>query len=646
MPMKLFEPARIGPLELKNRLVMTAMSTRLAGPRGEVTDRLTEYYAVRAAGGVGMVTVEEASIHPQLPHVPNALGVYGNHLLPGLRNLTGRIHDAGARASLQIGLYFRQAVNGFPRFAASADAPDCGSGCMQLTPDEIRYITGLYTDAAIRSREAGFDAVEIHACHGCILAEFLSPYWNRRTDGYGGDRSGRFRFALEILEGVRRGLGSGYPVIYRISGSEFHPGGFTPEDGIALSCALERGGVTAINVSGGLGHINHISIPPSDVPRGILLPLARGIKSAVKVPVICGNSLTPEMAQQAVSEGMTDLVGLGRPLIADPEWPLKVREGRPREIRACIRCNQGCFGGLRDLKTPGLTCLYNPSAGRELERAVHPAAVKRKVAVIGGGPAGCEAARVARLRGHDVLLIEKEGRLGGQFNLAALPPKKDEFTGLAEFYANELPRLGVEVRLNTEATPEMVGMLAVDIIVVATGSTPVVPRMPGTDLPHVTTAQDVLAGKVMIDKSPVAVIGGGATGLETADYLSERGLTVTVIEMLDAPGRDMMPGIGVREALLARLVEKKVGILTGHRAMAIEPDAVVASDRPLKGGGNEIRISAESVVFGLGNRAEETMSRLETACGCRNVLCGVGDCRFPGNALNAIHAAYDLAATL
>ena len=644
--MKIFEPVRIGPLELKNRLVMTAMSTRLAGPRGEVTDRLTEYYAVRAAGEVGMVTVEEASIHPQLPHVPNALGVYGNHLLPGLKNLTGRIHDAGARASLQIGLYFRQAVNGFPRFAASTDAPDCGPGCNELTPDEIHYLTGLFTDAAIRTRKAGFDAVEIHACHGCILSEFLSPYWNRRTDEYGGDRSGRFRFALEILEGIRRSIGSDYPVIYRISGSEFHPGGFTPEDGIALSCTLEKGGVSAINVSGGLGHINHVSIPPSDVPRGILLPLAQGIKSAVKVPVICGNSLTPEMAEQAVSEGWTDLIGLGRPLIADPEWPLKVREGRAREIRTCIRCNQGCFGGLRDLKTPGLTCLYNPSAGRELERTIYPAYVKRKIAIIGGGPAGCEAARVARLRGHDVLLIEKEGRLGGQFNLAALPPKKEDFTGLAAFYTSELPRLGVEVRLNTEATPELIEALAVDTIVVATGSKPVVPGMPGSDLPHVTTAHAVLAGDAPIGKSPVVVIGGGATGLETADYLSERGLAVTVIEMLDAPGRDMMPGIGVREALLARLAGKKVRILTGHRAMAIEPNAVLASDRPLKGGGNEIRISAESVVFGLGNRAEETMSRMETACSCRSRLCGVGDCRFQGNALNAIHAAYDLAATL
>ena len=389
--MKLFEPTSIGPLELKNRLVMTAMSTRLAGPKGEVTDRLTEYYAVRAAGGVGMVTVEEASIHPQLPHVPNALGIYGNHLLPGLRNLTGRIHDAGALASLQIGLYFRQAGQRIPPLCRFGRRPGLRTAAAGNLPAMRSVISPAFLSTRrIRTREAGFDAVEIHACHGCILSEFLSPYWNRRTDEYGGDSAGRFRFALEILEGIRRSLGSDYPVIYRISGSEFHPGGFTPEDGIALSCALEKGGVTAINVSGGLGHINHISIPPSDVPRGILLPLAQGIKSAVKVPVICGNSLTPEMAERAVSEGQTDLVGLGRPLIADPDWPLKVREGRIREIRACIRCNQGCFGGLRDLKTSGLTCLYNPAAGREIERTVHPAG--------GQTPCGRHRRRTGRLR--------------------------------------------------------------------------------------------------------------------------------------------------------------------------------------------------------------------------------------------------------
>lgn len=646
--MPLFEPGCIGSLTLKNRLVMTAMSTRLAGAKGEVTNRLLKYYSVRAAGGVGMVTVEEACIHPQLPHVSNALGIYGDHHLHGLRSLAGRIHEGGALASLQLGLYFRQALNGFPRFGASAEGPGDGTACKELSTDEILYLADLFAQAASKAREAGFDAVEIHACHGCILSEFLSPYWNRRTDGYGGDRPGRFRFALEVLERSRRVLGPDYPVIYRISGSEFHPGGFTPGDGIALSRALEDAGVAAINVSGGLGHVNHVAIPPSDVPRGILLPLAQGIRSAVKIPVICGNSLTPEMAESAVSNGQTDFVGLGRPLIADPEWPIKVQSGRTREIRNCIRCNQGCLGGLRDPKTAGVTCLYNPTAGRELERSIHPAGTRRRVAVIGGGPGGCETARVARLRGHDVLLIEKEDRLGGQFNLASKPPKKGDFVKLVEFYAAELARLGVEIRLNTEATPETIAALSMDVVVFATGSTPVRLNVPGADLPHVTTAEDVLANKVPLPNAPVVVVGGGATGLETADFLSEHGLEVTVIEMLDTVGRDMMPGIGVREELVARLAGKRVKVLTGHRVMAIDPEAVVVSDRPLKGGGSEFRVPANAVVLGLGYRAEETFARLEPTSEpvCGQMLHSVGDCRPLGNALNAIHAAFDLATTI
>lgn len=437
-------------------------------------------------------------------------------------------------------------------------------------------------------------------------------------------------------------------MIFRISGSEFHPGGFTPEDGIAFSHALADAGVAAINVSGGLGHVNHIAIPPSDVPRGILLPLAQAIRSAVKIPVICGNSLTPKMAESAVSNGQTDFIGLGRPLIADPEWPVKVQTGRAGEIRNCLRCNQGCLGGLRDPKSAGVTCLYNPPAGRELERSIRPAGTRRRVAVIGGGPGGCETARVARLRGHDVLLIEKEERLGGQFNLASKPPKKGDFVNLVEFYATELARLGVEIRLNTEATPDTIAALSADVVVFATGSTPVRLNVPGADLPHVTTAEDVLGNKVPLPKAPVVVVGGGATGLETADFLSEHGLEVTVIEMLDTVGRDMMPGIGVREELVARLVGKRVKVLTGHRVMAIDPEAVVVSDRPLKGGGSEFRVPANAVVLGLGYRAEETFARMEPTSEpvCGQILHSVGDCRPLGNALNAIHAAFDLATTI
>ncbi len=373
---QLFEPVRLGKITLKNRLVMTAISTGYASPGGQVTDRLTEYYATRAKGGVGLITVEEAFFHPQLPHISNALGVYDDSLIYGLRNLTRRIHDADTKVSLQIGLYFRQQLNGFPRYAASAQAPDCGPDCKELNRGEIRYLTKLFVDAAHRSREADFDAVEIHACHGCLLSEFLSPFWNKRTDEYGGDRAGRFRWAQEILASLRERLGPDFPVLFRISGSEFTPKAFTPEDAIALSKVLEEGGVTAINVSGGLGHVNHIAIPPGDVPRGLLLPIGKQIRSEVNVPVIIGNSMTPEMAEEAVSSGMADLIGIGRPLIADPQWPHKVKAGRANEIRHCLRCNQGCFGALRDERYQYIRCMYNPEAGREFECPIQEAEFK------------------------------------------------------------------------------------------------------------------------------------------------------------------------------------------------------------------------------------------------------------------------------
>ena len=641
---RLFEAVRLGPLQLKNRLVMTAMSTGFAGPAGRVTERMRAYYAERAAGGVGLVTVEEAYLHPGLPHIEKALGAYGDHQIAGLKSLSDRIHAAGAMASLQIGLYFRQQLNGFPRYVASQQAPDCGAGCLELNKEEIEYLVRLFADGAARTKAAGFDAVEIHACHGCILSEFLSPFWNRREDEYGGSRSGRFRFALEILQAIRGRLGPDYPVLYRISGSEFAPDGFTPDDAVALSAALEEEGVTAINVSGGLGHVNHIAIPPGNVPRGLLLPIGKDIRAAVHVPVIIGNSMTPQIAGDAVAHGMADLIGLGRPLIADPQWPRKVEQGRLDEIRHCLRCNQGCFGSLRDPKTGSISCMYNPISGREFESPLKAAEVKRRVVVVGGGPAGCEVARVARLRGHDVLLLEKKERLGGQINLASVPPAKSEFGQMFEFYRGELERLGVEVRLNTPADPQLLKSLQADIYVSATGSGACRPPIPGVEAGHVFLAADVLTGRVKVPSGPVAVIGGGATGLETADFLASRGSDVAVVEMLDSPGRDVVAGAGVREGLLERLSANGVEIYTGHRAVRIEPEQLIVSDRPLVGGGKEKAVPAKAVVLALGMKPRIVFDAEDIPEDA--VYYRIGDCSNPGNALQAIHKAFELAIKL
>jgi 2,4-dienoyl-CoA reductase-like NADH-dependent reductase (Old Yellow Enzyme family)/thioredoxin reductase len=641
---KLFESVTLGSLQLKNRLVMTAMSTCFAGPTGQVTDRLTEYYAARASGGAALITVEEAFIHPQLPHVKNALGAYGDHLIPGLSRLTQRIHEEGALVSLQLGLYFRQQLNGFPRYAASTQAPDCGPNCKELTIAEIQYLTDLFVAAAERTRRAGFDAVEIHACHGCIISEFLSPFWNHRSDEYGGSREGRFRFALDILQAMRARLGDGYPIIYRISGSEFAPKSFTPEDAVALSKMLDGCGVSAISISGGLGHVNHIAIPPGDVSRGLLLPIGKAVKEAVRVPVIVGNSMTPDIARNAVDGGMADLIGLGRPLIADPEWPRKVAEGRLEDIRCCLRCNQGCFGAVRDPRRPWISCMYNPLAGREFENPITPSEVVKRVVIVGGGPAGCEVARVCKLRGHLVTLLEKAECLGGQIRLAAVPPAKGDFGKMPEFYEHELRRLGVDIRLKTMADQALLNALDADVYVFATGMEPTKPPIPGVGLPHVVTAHEILSGKVENPTSPVVVIGGGASGLETADLLAARGHRVTVVEILDTVGRDIPTGIGVREALMHRLHANSVILLMGHRAIEITPETVRVSDRPLVGGGQLTDLPARSVALALGGKPQ-TPATQDTLP--KKALCyWVGDCWSPGNALDAIHQAFALAVKL
>jgi len=472
-------------------------------------------------------------------------------------------------------------------------------------------------------------------------AEFLSPFWNLRSDAYGESLEGRFRFSLEILQGIRKRLGENYPVLYRISGSEFTPEGSTPEDAVAFSQALEENGVTAVSISGGLGHVNHIAIPPGDVPRGLLLPIGKSIKSKVSVPVIVANSMTPRLAQEAVEKGMADLIGLGRPLIADPEWPRKVENGRLDEIRECLRCNQGCFGGLRDPGRPWISCIYNKVAGREFECCIQEAENKQRIVVVGGGPTGCEVARVSRLRGHEVILLEKSDRLGGQINTASMPPKKGDFKRMVDYYEGELQRVGADVRLNTPATTALLDDLNPDAVVVATGSTPLKPSIAGAAKPHVVSAQAVLSGNVKIDKGPVVVIGGGATGLDVADFISDDRIAITIVEMLDAPGRDIYQGIGVREGLLNRLEEKNTTILTGRRVVEILDDAVRISDRPLMGGGTEAYLSAKAVVLAIGMKPVDAFIQPESQ-GTINWY-RVGDCVNPGNAFEAIDQTFELA---
>ncbi len=639
----LFQPVSIGSLKLPNRIIMSSMSTRMARTGGGMTERLIEHYSRRARGGAALITVELADVHPLMPHLRQTLWLHNDEAVAAMRPLTEAIHKNGARASIQIGVFFRPVMAGLCHYTASLKSPEAQPHAQELSAFELDRLGDVIAMGCLRAKQAGYDAVELHGIHGSIMEEFLSPFWNKRSDRYGGTCENRMRFPLEVLEKTRRLVGEEFPIIFRICGSEFHPEGTTIEDAVAFARAAEERGLNAVSLSGGIGHIDHLAISASYEKRGMLLPASRAIKEHCHIPVIVANALTPQMAYDAVAGGDADIIALGRPLLADPDWPKKMKEGRMEEIRPCIRCNQGCMGGLRDPSLPHILCLANPQMG-SLMQEVPPAARKPfDIVVVGGGPAGCEFAYTAAQRGHRVTLLEKEANLGGQFRIAAVPPGKADFRALSDYFEVVLPRMGVDVRLNIEASVDDIQAMKADIVVVAAGSVPVRPSIPGIDLPQVSLAVDVLKGKVTPEGS-VVVLGGGATGLETAHLLAEQGHDVTVVDMLQEFGRDIVSHVGVREKLLHLMEKAGVKFMPRMRVKAVTPEGVELDDRPLFGGGRIQFLPADSVVVAMGQRPSTALAGALEKTGIKCLM--LGDCARPGNALAAMHEAYALALSL
>lgn len=489
--MKLFEPFWIRGLEIPNRIVMPAMTTRLAMPDGTVTPELIQYYLARAEGGAGLVTVEMGSPEPRGRHRAREIGLWDDRFVPGLQMLTSKLKAAGARAAIQIGHaggHTRQDVTGYSPVAPSALSHvvheiDTRTVVPEaLTRVDIRTLIRSFAEAAERMKRAGFDLVELHGAHGYLIAQFLSPLDNHRTDDYGGSLRNRARFALEVVEACRERVGD-FPLIFRLSADEYAPGGLTLEEARELSRWLVEARVDALHVSAGCYRSlpsGAIMIPPMGYPEGVFLHLAGAIKAGVGVPVIAvGRLHNPELAERAVAEGQADMVALGRQLIADPEWPRKAREGRVAEIRPCISCNT-CVDSMRDGSR--IFCLVNPLAGREGEYRLAPAEHPKRVLVVGGGPAGMEAARVLAERGHRVALVERSDQLGGQLRLAAKAPlfqnvetNPGVLLKFVESLASRLERAGVKVMLGQSATPRLIESWQPEAVVLAAGASYRVP---------------------------------------------------------------------------------------------------------------------------------------------------------------------------
>lgn len=546
---KLFEPARLGEMNLRNRMIMPPMGTNYATQDGYVTDQMTDYYEQRAKSGVGLVIVEAACVDfPRGKGFIRQLGIDDDRFTPGLRQLAQIIHRQGAKSGIQLhhgGNASKTSITGLQPVAPSPLARPGGDLPKELSVKEIEDIVFRFAKAAERAKKAGFDGVEVHAAHHYLLAQFLSSAWNKRQDGYGGDLRNKARITLETVQAIREKVGRNYPLWCRINGREFGiKDGITLEETQELAVLLEDAGVNALHISA-FAYTSPRSVPPMSVRRATMVPLAEAVKKVVKIPVIAVGRIDPQTGEGVLQAGRADFVAMGRGLIADPELPNKAASGRLKEVVPCIACNH-CMECVTEWDEP-VHCAVNAAAGRESEFQITPAPQPKRVLIIGGGPAGMEAARVARLRGHKVELWEKEKELGGQMLAAAVPPHKGGIPILIEYLASQMEKLGVRVQLGRKATPALIKGKKSDVVILATGAEPLIPEISGVDRAKVVTAQQILAGMTEVGES-VIVIGGEFVGCETADFLADKGKKVTILRRGSQMAEKLAPS--ARELLL------------------------------------------------------------------------------------------------
>ncbi len=629
---KLWEPFRIGRMELKNRVVMPPMVTRYASDGGFVTKRTKDYYEARARGGAGLIIVEATYVHRQGWAFPNQIGISDDKFIPGMRELVDVVHKHGARIGIQIhhgGREAKSTVNGLQPVSASPLPGLAGETPREMAVEEIAETAAYFADAALRAKTAGFDGVELHAAHGYLIDQFLSPNSNKRKDEYGGSVRNRARFLLEIIADVIEAVGDDYPVWCRMDGKEYGVEGITLEDAQKTARLVQEAGLAAIHVSawGPASPTNRTT--PTFTPV-VIEDLAEGIKKAVSIPVIAVGRITPEDAERLLEEGKADLIAIGKAMLADAEWANKVALGKTDDITPCIICN-GCRDDLRNPELVGIRCSANATLGREKESEIAPAAKPKKILVVGGGPAGMEVARVAALRGHQVALWEKEPRLGGQLVQAVIPPHKDRIAPLAKYLETQLQKLGVKVQLGKEATATAVAEFKPDAVVVATGIKPFLPDIPGLDKARVVQAGDVLEGKAKAGDR-VAIIGGELVGCETAEFLADQGKQVTVMRR----GSEMATSVGPsnRAFFLSRLLDKGVTLLREVRYDSISAEGVIITTRD----GEERTIEADTVVLAAGSAPDTAL--YDAIKDKVSEVHHIGDCVEPRTILDAISEGF------
>jgi len=647
----LFRPISIAGMEVKNRMGMSAMFTGFANADGTISPRLFDYLVTRAKGGVGLITTEVSTVDAKTPYIGNTIGLWDDKFIPGFRALTDAVHAHGAKLVPQVSHPGPESIRPFLYREKNVGPSPVMSGytkqvCREISVEEIESVIEQFAEAALRAKQGGCDGIELHAAHSYMLVgSFLSPLRNKRADDYGGSVRGRLAMPLAVIRRIRERVGSDFALILRISGDYLMDGGIDLRETQYMAPMLVEAGIDAFHVSAGIiPDLAQRIIPPMGTPRGINASLSAALKTVVKVPVMTVGRITdPFVAEDILARGDADMVMIGRALLADPEFANKAREGRFDEIAPCFGCGIGCIA-IRS-KGRDMTCVVNPACGNENKQPITPTVQPKKVMVIGAGPGGMEAARIAAERGHHVTLFEREGKTGGLFNLAAVPPHKQELTLLTKFLTKQTLRAGVALHLNTEVTPALVEEFAPDVVIIATGGEPQVPDLPGVDGPKVSTATAVLAGEFPILPGHVLIVGGGLTGCETAEHMRKLGdnqlvgdTTVTIVEMADMLALDAAPEN--RAVLMDRLRKKGIEIRTKSKVKAFLEDGVVIE----RDGEEETLRGISRIVLAVGAKPVDVLS--EKLRDKVAQIYTIGDAKATRTSLEAIQEGREVALAL
>ncbi|MGM9988390.1 MAG: FAD-dependent oxidoreductase [Bacillaceae bacterium] len=632
---KAFTPIKIGKLEVKNRFMMAPMENGLANLGGKVSNQLIQFFVERVENEVGIVMTGSIGISEEGRGLPTQLSIYDDTYIPGLTKLTEAVHKAGGKIGAQIYHAGRQAtedVTGIQPIAPSAiPCSLLNNNPREMTVEDMEVVKKKFVDAARRCIEANFDLIEVHFAHGYLLHSFLSPHSNKRQDEFGGSLENRMKYPIQVLKGIITEVGERVPVTIRISANEFLDDGLQLDEVKVICQEAVKNGAQAISLTAGSYDSVEYTIQPMFIEQGFLIPMSEEIKKIVDVPVIVAGRLnSANLIEATLEDNIADMVAIGRGLIADEQMVRKIKENRQKEIRYCVACNQGCIDNV--LIGKKVACLVNARAGFEQLRQIEKAEKKKKVVVIGAGPAGLEAARVAQIRGHKVVVVDKFSRIGSKLKLLATPPEQDTFLFYRDYLYNQFIKLGIQFVRKDVQTANDIQMFLPDIVIVATGAHQTLPKIKGIEMDHVVLAEKVLQKDDTGNK--VAIIGGGLVGIETAKYLASKGKQVHIIEATDSIAKGI--GVTYKEHVMKTLATYHVNIHTEAIVDCINKEGVLLKDEEL--------IVADTVVVATGYEPNNQI--VEELKDAYDKVYTIGDAKEVRNILHATEEGFLVGSTI